>query len=96
MKMLLIIPLLLSSLMTPAQENALESYINTAFVNNQGLTGQQLQLEQSLYALKEAHALFLPNVSFGASYSKAEGGRTIDLPLGDLLNPVYKSLNQLV
>ena len=48
-----------------------------------------------LYALKEAHALFLPNVSFGASYSKADGGRTIDLPLGDLLNPVYKSLNQL-
>ena len=73
----------------------LENYINTAFDNNQGLTSQQLQLEKSLYALKEAHALFLPNISFGASYSKADGGRTIDLPLGDLLNPVYKSLNQL-
>jgi len=95
MKMLFIMPLLLVSFGIKAQENALETYINTAFANNQGLTGQQLQLEKSLYALKEARALFLPNISFGASYSKADGGRTIDLPLGDLLNPVYKSLNQL-
>jgi outer membrane protein TolC len=95
MKMMFIISLLLLSAGVNAQENALETYINTAFNNNQGLTGQQLQLEKSLYALKEAHALFLPNVTFGASYSVADGGRTIDLPLGDLLNPVYKSLNQL-
>src|SRR4029077_16374161 len=95
MKMMFIIPVLLLSAGVKAQENALETYINTAFSNNQGLTSQQLQLEQSLYALKEAHALFLPNVSFGASYSVADGGRTIDLPLGDLLNPVYQSLNQL-
>ncbi len=95
MKMLFIISLLLSSLGIKAQENSLETYIHTAFANNQGLTGQQLQLDKSLYALKEAHALFLPNISFGASYSKADGGRTIDLPLGDLLNPVYQSLNQL-
>jgi len=95
MKMLFIIPLLLFASFTDAQQNALETYINMAFGNNQGLTGQQMQLEKSLYALKEAHALFLPNISFGASYSKADGGRTIDLPLGDLLNPVYASLNQL-
>ncbi len=95
MKMLFIISILLSSLGIKAQENSLETYIHTAFANNQGLTGQQLQLDESLYALKEAHALFLPNISFGASYSKADGGRTIDLPLGDLLNPVYQSLNQL-
>ena len=93
--MMFIIPLLLLSEAINAQGTALENYINTAFNNNQGLNSQQLQLEQSLYALKEAHALFLPNISFGASYSSADGGRTIDLPLGDLLNPVYKSLNQL-
>jgi outer membrane protein TolC len=95
MKMMFIIPLLLVSMGIKAQENVLETYINTAFSKNQGLTGQHLQLEKSLYALKEARALFLPNISLGASYSKADGGRTIDLPLGDLLNPVYQSLNQL-
>jgi outer membrane protein TolC len=78
-----------------AQESNLDKYISEAFKNNQGLQGQQLQLEKSMVALKEAHALFLPNISFGASYSKADGGRTIDLPIGDLFNPVYKSLNQL-
>src|SRR6516225_808783 len=78
-----------------AQESYLDKYISEAFKNNQALQGQQLQLENSIYALKEARALFLPNISFGASYSKADGGRSIDLPIGDLFNPVYKSLNQL-
>jgi outer membrane protein TolC len=93
---LLFIPLLLLMVNhIKAQESTLENYISEAFKNNQALQGQQLQLEKSMYALKEARALFMPNISFGASYSKADGGRTIDLPIGDLFNPVYKSLNQL-
>lgn len=92
----LFIPLLLSlTSLVNGQNSTLENYISEAFKNNQGLQGQQLQLEKSMYALKEARALFLPDVSFGASYSKADGGRTIDLPIGDLFNPVYKSLNEL-
>lgn len=95
MKILFIALLLIMTGGLRAQESTLENYIGEAFKNNQGLQGQQLQLEKSMYALKEARSLFLPNISFGASYSKAEGGRTIDLPIGDLFNPVYKSLNQL-
>jgi len=95
MKLLFIPLLLLMVQQIKAQESILEHYISEAFKNNQGLQGQQLQLEKSMYALKEARSLFLPNISFGASYSKADGGRTIDLPIGDLFNPVYKSLNQL-
>jgi outer membrane protein TolC len=95
MKLLFIPILILMTASAKAQESTLENYISEAFKNNQGLHGQQLQLEKSMYALKEARALFLPNISFGASYSKADGGRTIDLPIGDLINPVYKSLNQL-
>jgi outer membrane protein TolC len=92
----LFIPLLLSLAgQVNGQQSTLENYINDAFKNNQGLQGQQLQLEKSMFALKEARALFLPDISFGASYSKADGGRSIDLPIGDLFNPVYKSLNQL-
>ncbi len=78
-----------------AQDNRLDSYISEAFKNNEGLHSEQLQLEKSMYALKEAHALYMPNISLGASYSKADGGRTIDLPIGDLFNPVYQSLNQI-
>ncbi|HEY2649475.1 MAG TPA: TolC family protein [Puia sp.] len=96
MKLLFIPILAMITLGTSAQEGgALNGYIQEAFNNNQGLRGEQLQLEKSMFALREARALFLPNISLGASYQKADGGRTIDLPLGDLLNPVYKSLNQL-
>jgi outer membrane protein TolC len=95
MKLLFIPMFSIIATVSLAQQNILDSYISEAFKNNEGLHGEQLQLEKSLYALNEAHALFLPNISFGASYSKADGGRTIDLPIGDLLNPVYKSLNQL-
>jgi len=95
MKILFIPLLILVTSNLRAQESNLDKYIGEAFKNNQGLQGQQLQLEKSMVALKEARALFLPNISFGASYSKADGGRTIDLPIGDLFNPVYKSLNQL-
>ena len=87
--------LLLMSGNVMAQENVLDQYIREAFKNNEGLHQQQFQLEKTLYALKEARSLFLPNISLQGSYLKSDGGRTIDLPVGDLLNPLYSSLNQL-
>jgi outer membrane protein TolC len=52
-------------------------------------------LEKNVYALKEAKSMFLPNISFSTTYTKADGGRTIDFPTGDLLNGAYATLNQL-
>lgn len=75
--------------------NQLDDYIQQAFTNNKGLKDQRFQLDKSLAALQEARSLFGPNVTFLGSYTKAGGGRTIDMPIGDLLNPVYSSLNQL-
>lgn len=76
-------------------QTILEKYIEQGLKSNQSIQQQDFVLERNLYALKEAETMFLPNVSFGASYTKAQGGRTIGLPLGDLLNNVYSSLNQL-
>jgi outer membrane protein TolC len=56
---------------------------------------QQFTLKKSIYALNEAKSQFFPEVSFNTTYTKAAGGRSIDLPLGDLMNPVYTTLNQL-
>ncbi|HXS35982.1 MAG TPA: TolC family protein [Flavipsychrobacter sp.] len=84
----------LSTINTGAQ-TVLDGYINEAFKNNNDIRRQNLQLEKSLYALKEARSLFLPNIGLLGSYTKAAGGRTIDIPVGDLLNPVYSTLNQL-
>ncbi|MCF6405832.1 TolC family protein [Chitinophaga filiformis] len=77
------------------QGKILDDYIQSAFSQNQGLRQQHFQLDKSLYALKEAKSLFYPQVGLAGSYTKADGGRTIDVPIGDLMNPVYSTLNQL-
>src|SRR5688572_4903864 len=77
-----------------AQTN-LEQYINSALSSNETIRQQQFFLDKSLWALKEAKSLFLPNVAFNGTYTLAGGGRTVDIPVGDLVNPVYKTLNQL-
>lgn len=74
---------------------SLDAYIKTALSNNQTIKQQQFLLTKSLYALKEAKSLFLPSVGFNGTYTLADGGRTMDIPVGDLMNPVYKTLNQL-
>ncbi|WP_183558748.1 TolC family protein [Mucilaginibacter sp. SP1R1] len=83
-----------SALGQPAHQQ-LDNYIATAFAQNQGLKEQQFDLDKSLFALKEAQAMYLPTVSMLASYTRAAGGRTIDVPVGDLVNPIYTALNQL-
>ena len=72
-----------------------QQYIDEAFDNNLVLKEKKVTLDKALVALKEARSLFLPTTWFETQYSLAKGGRTIDIPVGDLLNPVYKTLNQL-
>jgi outer membrane protein len=74
----------------------LNSYIKTGIESNHALKQKELNLEKSLQALKEANGLFLPSVSLEAQYILASGGRAIELPIGDLFNPVYSSLNQIL
>lgn len=78
-----------------AQQPVLDGYIREAFQNNKGLKEQNFQLEKSMTALQQAKSLFGPNVALLASYNQSKGGRTIDLPLGDLLNTAYATLNDL-
>ncbi|MFB6457387.1 TolC family protein [Chitinophaga sp. Hz27] len=78
-----------------AQQKTLDNYIQQAFSSNKGLKDQNIQLDQALYALKEAKSLFGPDVTFLGSYVKSGGGRVIDIPVGDMLNPAYSTLNQL-
>jgi outer membrane protein TolC len=81
---------------TPLQaQQILETYIQEGLANNLVLKEKNASLDQSLLALKDAKSFFLPSMDFGASYTLAEGGRTIAFPVGDLLNPVYATLNKL-
>jgi outer membrane protein TolC len=72
-----------------------QQYLDEAMADNTVLKEKKVSLEKSLLALKEAKSLFLPTTWFEAQYTLAKGGRSIDIPVGDLVNPVYKTLNQL-
>jgi outer membrane protein TolC len=91
----ILIALLLFRAIGAYSQSSLDSYIKTALNNNETVKQQQFLLTKSLYALKEAKSLFLPSVGFIGTYTLAEGGRTVDIPVGDLVNPVYETLNQL-
>jgi len=78
-----------------AQTAVLDAYIREGLQNNQALKQQRFLLEKNLYALREANTLFLPTLNFNTTYTSATGGRRISLPVGDLVNPVYQTLNQL-
>jgi len=74
----------------------LDNYVIAGIENNLALQQKQLNLEKSLKALKEANGLFLPSIGVEAQYIVANGGRTNSLPVGDMLNPVYTTLNQML
>lgn len=76
-------------------QQLLDNYVEEGFKNNIVLQQKNISLEKAQYALKTAKGLFLPTIEFQGGYQTADGGRNIPLPLGDLLNPVYSTLNQL-
>ncbi len=76
-------------------QDILKAYVDTAFKNNIVLQQKNVSLEKAQYALKTAKGLFLPTVALQGAYQTADGGRNIPLPLGDLMNPVYSTLNQI-
>lgn len=78
-----------------SQKSILDEYVRYGLKENTALKKKQLSYEESLAALKEAKGLWYPQLSLNARYSVAQGGRVIELPIGDLLNPVYNTLNEL-
>jgi outer membrane protein TolC len=80
----------------PAVERVADALVVEALESNLGLTAVQAGVDQRLAALDVARARFLPTLDLQLRYSEADGGRQIELPVGDLLNPVYSSLNALL
>jgi outer membrane protein TolC len=76
-------------------QTKLDGYIKEGLSSNESIKQQQFVLEKSLYALKESKSLFFPAITFNGTYTLAGGGRLIEFPVGDLLNPAYKTLNQI-
>ncbi|MDX2001984.1 MAG: TolC family protein [Chitinophagales bacterium] len=95
MKPLPIIILLFVISFQVSAQSLLDNYIKEGLEHNQALKQQQFYLDKAMAALKEANGLFMPNLDLRTDYVDSRGGRTIDIPIGDLLNPVYQNLNQI-
>ncbi len=78
------------------QNAVLENYVETGLENNLALRQKEFSLQKSMAALEEARGMFLPSIGINARYSRAGGGRTINIPVGDLVNPIYQTLNQIL
>lgn len=76
-------------------QSVLEDYIREGLEKNQQFLKTRLASDIAVEENAMARSYFLPDVSFDASYLLADGGRTIDFPVGDLFNPAYSTLNQL-
>ena len=74
---------------------SLDDYIRTALTNNLELAQQELSYQEAQARLDQAKALFWPTLGIDGRFSAARGGRTIDIPAGDLVNPAYQNLNSL-
>ena len=79
-----------------AQETVLQRYVRMGLQANLSLRQQELAAQQASASLSEARAAYLPSLSLDARYSRAEGGRAFVIPTGDLINPVYGALNDIL
>ncbi|MCW3126952.1 MAG: TolC family protein, partial [Bacteroidetes bacterium] len=90
-----ILILMMAGMTASAQTESLDAYIAEGLANNEAVKQQNFNLEKSVYALKEATGLYMPSINVKADYVDSRGGRTIDFPIGDIVNPIYRNLEQL-
>ncbi|OFX89212.1 MAG: hypothetical protein A2W99_01535 [Bacteroidetes bacterium GWF2_33_16] len=95
-KIFLIVTALYFAYTTDAQTTVLNEYIKQGLESNLIIKQNQMALESAQYALLIAKGMYLPTISTQSRYTFSKGGRTIDFPIGDLLNPVYSTLNDLL
>jgi outer membrane protein len=73
----------------------LDEHIKQGLANNLVLQQKSISLEKAMHSLKAANGMFAPSLNFIGNYTNGDGGRAIAIPIGDLLNGVYSTLNQL-
>ena len=70
----------------------LDEYVQLGLRQNLSLQQQELTVTRANEAAKEARGLLLPSLSVDTRYSDISGN---SLDFGDLINPVYSTLNQI-
>ena len=95
-KTLLFFGLILCAWNASAQSSGiLNAYVEEGLRQNLALQQESMEIKKAMETIRQAKALFYPRLTFAPTYSYAAGGRRLNFPVGDLLNPAYKSLNEL-
>jgi outer membrane protein len=88
------IPAATSGIPSPISR-VLDGYLGLALDSNLALHQRNFDLQKAQLDLRRARSLFFPQATASSEYTLADGGRSIGIPVGDLLNSVYSTLNQL-
>ncbi|MBK9270268.1 MAG: TolC family protein [Saprospiraceae bacterium] len=80
----------------PLSAQSLDELIQISWKHSSLLREKEFKLARLESQLKEAKALYMPSASIGSQYTLAAGGRSIDLPIGDLINPIHQKLNEII
>jgi hypothetical protein len=89
-KMMLILAL---ALPLKGQQEVLDTYVEMGLKNNSEMLQKRLDRDMAASRYNEALGMYLPKIDINARYSVADGGRNIDIPLGDIMNPIVNVLN---
>lgn len=76
-----------------AQQTVLDGYVAEGLARSLRTRGAALGLERAGAQVREARGRWLPSLNLSARYSERSGNI---LDLGDLVNPAYRGLNQLI
>lgn len=76
-----------------AQQSALDGYVEEGLSHNLTLLGERLAVARADAGVREALGRLLPSLTVNARYSERSGDI---LDLGDLVNPAFGALNQLL
>jgi len=78
-----------------ASETVARQLVREALADNLSLKQERIVLEQRRAALAETKGQYLPSLDLSARYTHNRGGRTIDFPVGDAVNPAYRALDRM-
>lgn len=85
-----------AALASPPLDPVLAGLVREVLESNLEVAGAEAGVAQRLAALDAAKARYLPVLDLNVRYSRSQGGREMEIPVGDLMNPVYSTLNDLL
>ena len=91
---LFLLALSASVISLPAQA-VLNQYVKEAIENNRTIDQREAIERRQQFALEHAGRMGGPELDFLTTYTAAYKGRSFEFPIGDIMNPVYNTLNEL-